>query len=160
MAEERRLFYVGITRTKDRLYLTHTFRRATYGNTEPKLPSRFLGDLPVDLVEGLNPRVSLEAEIRNMRDQTHWAAEPVPSSEPESPAREYLRTKIVPFPGHRKTEPTRFKPNDRVIHKDFGTGVVLESKVQGGVEQVTVAFKGATNSIKKLDAEKLELVEQ
>ena len=44
--EERRLFYVGMTRAKERLTLTHAARRSLYGRTDVNLPSRFLDELP------------------------------------------------------------------------------------------------------------------
>jgi DNA helicase-2/ATP-dependent DNA helicase PcrA len=50
--EERRLFYVGITRAKDRLYLVYTFRRAVFGRDELSEPSRFLADIPSELLQG------------------------------------------------------------------------------------------------------------
>ena len=52
MEEERRLAYVGITRAENRLYLLHTFRRATWGQSDISEPSRFLGDLPKHLTTG------------------------------------------------------------------------------------------------------------
>ncbi|MBG0788232.1 MAG: UvrD-helicase domain-containing protein, partial [Anaerolineaceae bacterium] len=53
MAEERRLFYVGMTRAKNRLYLTRALRRRTpYGSYEDMVPSRFLEDLPEELIKG------------------------------------------------------------------------------------------------------------
>jgi DNA helicase-2/ATP-dependent DNA helicase PcrA len=51
LEEERRLFYVGITRAKERLYLLHTFRRTLFGRDELSEPSRFLGDIPADLYQ-------------------------------------------------------------------------------------------------------------
>ena len=54
MEEERRLFYVGMTRAKDRLYLTRAFRRGFWGNTSAPRPSRFLGDVPQRLMTSLN----------------------------------------------------------------------------------------------------------
>jgi DNA helicase-2/ATP-dependent DNA helicase PcrA len=54
MAEERRLFYVGITRAKNQLYLLHSMNRSTYGYSEPSDPSRFLEDIPDELIEGGN----------------------------------------------------------------------------------------------------------
>jgi len=50
MEEERRLCYVGLTRAKELLYLTHTFRRTIYGNQEASEPSRFLRDIPEELM--------------------------------------------------------------------------------------------------------------
>ena len=51
MEEERRLTYVGITRAKEKAYFVFTRRRTIYGKSEPALPSRFLGDIPIRLVE-------------------------------------------------------------------------------------------------------------
>jgi DNA helicase-2/ATP-dependent DNA helicase PcrA len=51
MEEERRLCYVGITRAKKRLYLTFTQRRMLYGITQANPPSRFLRDIPKELID-------------------------------------------------------------------------------------------------------------
>ena len=51
LEEERRLFYVSITRAKDRLYLCRSKRRAMRGKTIPRTPSRFLADIGTDLLE-------------------------------------------------------------------------------------------------------------
>jgi DNA helicase-2/ATP-dependent DNA helicase PcrA len=52
LEEERRLAYVGMTRAKRRLYLTHAWRRATWGMGQASVPSRFLMEIPHDLMEG------------------------------------------------------------------------------------------------------------
>ena len=52
MEEERRLFYVGITRAKDRLYLLRALRRGGRGYTEETIPSRYLDDIPPELLSG------------------------------------------------------------------------------------------------------------
>jgi DNA helicase II / ATP-dependent DNA helicase PcrA len=52
MMEERRLLYVGMTRAKDHLYLIYPLHRSTYGFSEPTIPSRFLDDIPFDMLEG------------------------------------------------------------------------------------------------------------
>lgn len=52
MAEERRLFYVGLTRAKNNLYLVRAEQRSNYGNIETTLPSQFLKDVPENLVVG------------------------------------------------------------------------------------------------------------
>ena len=49
MAEERRLFYVGVTRAKDRLYLSYAFQRMNWGRLEAQTPSRFLAEIPTEL---------------------------------------------------------------------------------------------------------------
>jgi DNA helicase-2/ATP-dependent DNA helicase PcrA len=55
MEEERRLAYVGITRAKQRLYMVYAFRRTLYGMTQTNGPSRFIADVPADLVTGRDP---------------------------------------------------------------------------------------------------------
>jgi DNA helicase-2/ATP-dependent DNA helicase PcrA len=55
MEEERRLAYVGITRAKQRLYMVYAFRRTLYGMTQVNGPSRFIADVPADLVTGRDP---------------------------------------------------------------------------------------------------------
>ena len=54
MEEERRLFYVGITRAKDRLYLLRALRRGGRGFSEETIPSRYLEDIPPELLAGRN----------------------------------------------------------------------------------------------------------
>jgi DNA helicase-2/ATP-dependent DNA helicase PcrA len=68
LEEERRLFYVGITRAKERLYLLHTFRRTLFGRDELGEPSRFLADIPTDLFE--RKGFTDEAVIRAQRPTT------------------------------------------------------------------------------------------
>ena len=58
--EERRLFYVGITRAKDRLFMTYASERLLYGAHQHNLPSRFLNEIPSDLFE--NPKSDLVSE--------------------------------------------------------------------------------------------------
>ncbi|MBV7337149.1 UvrD-helicase domain-containing protein [Chloroflexi bacterium TSY] len=61
MAEERRLVYVGITRAEKRLYLVHAFRRSLWGRSETQESSRFLDEIPADLLSGMVDRHSRRA---------------------------------------------------------------------------------------------------
>jgi DNA helicase-2/ATP-dependent DNA helicase PcrA len=127
LEEERRLCYVGITRAKERLYLLHTFRRAIWGDSEVRIPSRFLSDIPPELIEGRQTagvRTPADGEARRYRLQTRW----------EQDAQE--------------TPVAQFSVGDRVHHPAFGRGIVMNSKVSGADEEVTVAFDGA--GIKRL----------
>src|SRR6202142_3152324 len=70
MEEERRLFYVGLTRAKDRLYLIRAVQRGGRGYAEETYPSRFLDDIPQDLLVGesrTGPR---------SREPATWSASP------------------------------------------------------------------------------------
>ena len=115
MAEERRLFYVGITRAKDRLYLIRSFRRRIYGASSMSEPSRFLSDLPADIMSGdwLGGQTVEQASYAR---QTRW-------DDPSPP------------------QQAKYRSGMRVIHPTFGEGIVMESIIDGGDEEVVVAFE-------------------
>ena len=131
MAEERRLLYVGLTRAKDHLYLTYAFRRSLYGESIPGIPSRFLGDIPAELTEGVSPR------LQTLRDRSRLRnARPAGSSDsPPSRARSSSSTGAV-----RKQRETRYKAGQRVYHSKFGEGTVIDSRPDGQDEEVQVRF--------------------
>ena len=60
MEEERRLFYVGMTRAKERLFLSRAEERSTFGVGRANLPSRFLDELPVELMQSEEKKRSME----------------------------------------------------------------------------------------------------
>ncbi len=125
MAEERRLTYVGLTRAEDRLFLTYAFRRTRYGSSEASVPSRFLEDIPDELTAG-----SWQGARRDVRqEETMW----------ERPSPRRRSAQAVAFdetPGRPE-----FHAGQRVVHDAFGEGIVLESRVQGDDEIVTVNFE-------------------
>ncbi len=72
LEEERRLAYVGITRARERLYLTHAWSRSLFGSLSYNPPSRFLSEIPRDLVRQLEPRTGrreVVSEVRGGRPQ-------------------------------------------------------------------------------------------
>ncbi len=178
MQEERRLFYVGITRAEQQLYLLHAFRRSLYGMSNTSNPSRFLGEIPTHLVEGGNQYAQRQEQAVNR--MTSWDNKPPrhragsvgtqrsyggqrgdryarPAPPPTIPE------KKLPKPRHqveeeRKTVVAQYKTGQKVAHAKFGEGVVIESKVTGNDEEVTVAFPGT--GIKRLAASfaKLEVL--
>jgi len=118
MQEERRLFYVGITRAKDRLYLVIPLNRSAYGYSEPTEESRFLKDIPVDLVEE-------EGQLRR-RPQVAFSYRP---DRWESPA-----------PAVARVLQPQYSPGSRVQHPVWGEGMVLSSRIQDDDEIVDVFF--------------------
>jgi len=131
LEEERRLCYVGITRAKERLYLALANQRVMYGIGRPTAPSRFLADLPPELVEG-----GFAARPRAIT----WA------SANGAGAKEARR--IV---SERTGPDAAFKPGDRVRHPDFGEGMVVSFEPKGDKGKATVAFP--KQGVKKLDLE-------
>ncbi|CAN5557877.1 UvrD-helicase domain-containing protein [soil metagenome] len=90
MAEERRLCYVGITRAKRRLYLVHAFRRSLWGSSEVQQPSRFLDEIPTELLTGMvDKRGRREASYQRATswddDDTVERKPPSRSGQPKNP---------------------------------------------------------------------------
>ncbi|MCA9971129.1 MAG: UvrD-helicase domain-containing protein [Anaerolineales bacterium] len=169
LAEERRLFYVGLTRAMDRVYLSHAFRRTFYGETEVTVPSRFLNDIPEELVEGTFQAGSRRQQTKSSVSSWSWsggdswgssgggrqdrATGTSRTGTPAQPAGE--RKRPLPPPSAAAPETAapsapQFRSGQRVRHAKFGEGTVIESKLTGSDEEVHVAFPG--HGIKRLAA--------
>ncbi|MBL8131875.1 MAG: UvrD-helicase domain-containing protein [Anaerolineae bacterium] len=145
MAEERRLLYVGVTRARERLYLTYAFRRSLYGDSMLAEPSRFLGDIPAALTEGNWFRVKKMRDQTALEQATRWEREPNNVISFEQKLRDMQasprdRSKAPP---PRPTPTLKYPPGVRVFHAKFGEGVVLNSTRVGDDEEVDVQFAQA-----------------
>jgi DNA helicase-2/ATP-dependent DNA helicase PcrA len=118
LEEERRLAYVGMTRAKDRLYLFHAFRRHLWGSANLNLPSRFLKDIPPELVDG-------PAGIPSGID-----------GEGMAPARVVEATR----PGAPLELRQRYHPGDNLEHRSWGHGRVMKSTMTRTDEELIVKF--------------------
>ena len=159
LAEERRLFYVGLTRARDRIYLFYTFRRTFYGESSVSAPSRFLGDIPVELTSG---GTAGERRRETVTQASTWQWDGGSSSGPSASTstgrsrRTSSRSRPAPTSGAKQKEGAekggepQYRAGQKVRHAKFGDGIVVESRVTGSVEEVTVAFK--QEGIKKLAA--------
>jgi DNA helicase II / ATP-dependent DNA helicase PcrA len=153
MAEERRLFYVGLTRAKDQLYLTYTFRRSLYGSEKTRTDiSDFLFDIPDNVQEGMSLRMKSQREREGYRMETTWESNGTPTP------RRAERSKIIPFSSSPQpaAQPTKYRAGMSVYHQKYGDGTVLESARSGTDEEVTVVFKGV--GVKRLLASFANLV--
>lgn len=127
MEEERRLFYVGITRAKDKLYLIRAIQRGGRGAAEETYPSRFLDDVPADLLVG---KTRTGRSIRGRVPDTQWS---LPSRPQAAPVIE-----------------SKFRAGTHVRHQVWGEGIVLDSRIQDNDEIVDVVFESV--GIKRLAA--------
>jgi len=128
MQEERRLFYVGITRAKDGLFLTYSQNRSAYGYSESVSPSRYLEDIPRNLFDELQPsRKSRSAFPAGSRPTERWE-----SSRLGAPSQERQNPVIQP----------QFSAGMRVKHPAWGEGMVLNSRIQDDDEIIDVFFAG------------------
>ena len=131
MEEERRLCYVGMTRAKERLYLTHAFRRRLMGNSLPGIPSRFLSDIPRELIT--TPESEREGQQQS-RSASRTGSRALAGMQGRTIGAEAGESTIGPPP---------FDPGDRVTHAAFGEGVVVSCKAVKDDYEVTVAFDGS-----------------
>jgi DNA helicase-2/ATP-dependent DNA helicase PcrA len=163
LAEERRLFYVGLTRAKDRVFLTHAFRRTFYGMTEVASPSRFLLEIPDELLEGGTTSERRQDSIERVSSWKWESKKPFNrvqnisgrKKELPEPSSWRLKDDKVKRPSTAEAE---FKTGQKVRHAKFGEGIVIESKLTGSDEEVIVAFSEL--GVKKLVASlaKLKIV--
>jgi ATP-dependent DNA helicase UvrD/PcrA len=118
LEEERRLAYVGITRARERLYLTHAWSRSLFGTTSYNPPSRFLAEIPGDLLRSI--------EEDELRDAGEGDA---------SAIRQAVSTGT-----HVSVDVTA---GDTVVHDKWGEGVVLTVSGRGTDAEATVIFEDA-----------------
>jgi DNA helicase-2/ATP-dependent DNA helicase PcrA len=121
LEEERRLCYVGATRAMRQLYLTYAEQRRMHGVDSYGAPSRFIAEIPVQLVEEVRPRVQVSRP-------TYVPAQRTPS---------------MPARGARFMDdaPGSLRLGQRVRHQKFGDGVVLNVEGQGSNARVQVNFE-------------------
>lgn len=115
MEEERRLCYVAITRAKEQVILSRSLAHMLYGRTSRNKPSRFIGEIPPELINDLSKRRSAQASTRSMAAQT--------SIKPKNTA-----------------EIERFNIGDKVEHTKWGVGIVISVKGSGDDLEYNVAF--------------------
>ncbi len=145
LEEERRLCYVGITRARERLYLTHAWCRTLFGATQYNPPSRFLDEIP----EGLVREVGRDSGRTRRAGSGGWTAE----RDAEPGGRVFGgRSRVVEsaIRGGRRTPPAAtgaerlgLRAGDDVRHNHFGEGVVLEITGTGDKAEALVRFRDA-----------------
>jgi DNA helicase-2/ATP-dependent DNA helicase PcrA len=130
LEEERRLAYVGITRAQQRLYLTHAWSRTLFGQTAYNPPSRFLGEIPEQLLDARESegRGGRRQRVRGDRGRSYSVIGLPGSDGPTRPT------------GVARREPASVAPGDTVVHERFGEGVVLSVSGGGEDTEARVAF--------------------
>jgi DNA helicase-2/ATP-dependent DNA helicase PcrA len=119
-AEERRLFYVGITRARERLYLSLAMTRAQYGDTSVSAPSRFLGEVPAHLVEWRQSPGAASPGAPRAVGSLSWSSR---SDDPPLPKAKTEWTNRVTNK-MRDNGDLELAVGDRIRHDDFGEGRV------------------------------------
>ena len=138
MEEERRLCYVGITRAKEKLYLTWAKQRMLYGKTESRMISRFVDEIPSELIEKIaepaGRRVSFDggfdfSQPKKMAFGTKESLNSVLSTYGIGTA----SAKVA-------SVPCDFKKGDKVSHKKFGVGMITDITEASGDTELEILF--------------------
>ncbi len=120
LEEERRLCYVGITRAQERLYLCHAWSRTLFGRTEFYPPSRFLSEIPEELVEVLGETKPVGGGFGAHREAVVSAA-------------------LASSP--RAAQTPSLRVGDDVDHETFGEGVIVDLIGEGDRAEAVVRFR-------------------
>jgi len=161
LEEERRLAYVGITRARQQLFVTHAWSRSLFGTTQYNPPSRFLDEIPGELVEAKG-NVSGRSAYgrRSMRPRSDWGAPPpyrrrgsAESFDPDEDRRrqDAHRERVVEAalragrsspPQPSDAHDLGLRIGDDVEHPAFGEGVIIDVRGHGEAAEITINFAG------------------
>ncbi len=157
--EERRLFYVAVTRAKEEAYLTFSTLRSIYGETRPMMPSRFLREIPEDLMQiipphlfsaGMTPNECSGSANNQARERSNERRHDMTTETAYKPA--YKPTvNTAPRGVINRVQPTTdvgMKVGQRVKHPSFGDGVVM--KIEPGRDDAVITVVFPQQGIKKL----------
>jgi len=141
LEEERRLMYVAVTRARQRLYLSFAQTRMLHGQTRYNLPSRFLDEVPAELVKWLTPRAGTGG----------FAVSPEPARCVPSGT-----FQNVPRRSESSRSDSGFRIGQSVMHPKFGLGVIVNAEGRGTDARVQVNFGAAGMKWLALAVAKLE----
>ena len=135
MEEERRLAYVAITRAKDELYLLRAKNRMLYGRTSCNPPSRFIEEIPAELIVEDAPYVP---PLYDRKPKTYFHASESDTRPDFSDGGFTLMQR--PRPSTNGERAPIFREGDRVRHLTFGEGEILSAKPMGSDVLYEVVF--------------------
>jgi DNA helicase-2/ATP-dependent DNA helicase PcrA len=147
LEEERRLAYVGITRAQERLFLTHAWSRQQFGTTQYNPPSRFLEEIPEELIEHQG-NVQNRPKARTTRDDD-WGGRKVSSFDPDDEFRERQVDAAMAAgrsAAQRPPQPTNsqeigLRVGDMVEHSVFGEGIIIDITGSGDKTEAVINFR-------------------
>lgn len=121
--EERRLAYVGITRAEKELYISNATTRTVFGRTSSYLPSRFIDEIPAELVDGLRAKRRIPDDIKpTVPRHMSVASRPV--------TKQIIRNEVI----------ADWKVGDTAIHSKWGNGKVVNVSGEGAGMKLTIEF--------------------
>ena len=156
LEEERRLCYVGITRAKNNLYLTCSRQRTMFGSTSCNPVSRFVKEIPENMLEGAN-EIDSEPENKFKDSNYEWSygksgnngkvvsyKVDIPSSKPEPSfafkSAESFLAKLNSKAQGNNTDLSKYKEGQRIYHKRFGEGNISKIEPEGDDLKLDIQF--------------------
>ena len=156
LEEERRLCYVGVTRAKENLYLTNSKQRTTYGSTTHNPPSRFLKEIPKELLDGYednsSSNISESSYSWSYGSKSNSSIKTYKTTEPQyanvaKPAQgfafrtaESFLNNIVQKKDSNEIDLSQYKSGVKVYHKKFGEGIINYVEEEGNDLKVDINF--------------------
>lgn len=126
LEEERRLMYVGITRAEDQLILSRADTRMIYGKYESNIESRFLNEIPDELIEGevidIDAPFTRPKQTANKREGAHAGRQ---------------KSRVM-----TNNSGVEFRVGDKITHKTFGEGIISHIKGDGDSKELDIIFTG------------------
>ena len=145
LEEERRLAYVGITRARERLYISHAWSRTLFGSTQYNPPSRFVDEIPTELVEAIGERGTRGGGRASYRERERWRRRDDDegwADHRERVVEAALRAGQRPDPKPTGAEALSLRLGDDVRHATYGEGVIVDIVGQGEKAEARVRFPG------------------
>lgn len=125
MEEERRLAYVGITRAEEQLFITNAEMRTLFGRTNWNMPSRFIKEIPEDLLEGYEPKQKTVSTFQSFTKQ---------------PQRKPVMRPVVMSAKSTGGSDQAWRVGDKAEHGKWGIGTVVSVKGEGEGTELDIAF--------------------
>jgi DNA helicase-2/ATP-dependent DNA helicase PcrA len=149
LEEERRLAYVGVTRARERLYVSRAVVRSAWGAPSHNPASRFLDELPVDLVDW---RRTEAAQTRWGRPDLASGSPAARLGSPTAAGRRNFSSAALKADAAARSRPAReipsLEPGDRVVHDSFGMGTVVS--LEGVAEKAVASIDFGSEGVKRL----------
>ena len=155
LEEERRLCYVGVTRARQKLYLTSAKYRTIFGSTTYNMVSRFVGEIPKDLIEGCEEKNNISDSLKNNNYEWQYGTSVVKTKKMDSSVFGEINTgkkKVTSGFNYRTAESflnnvnkesidlSQYQPGVRVFHKKFGEGTIIKAEKEGTDLKVDIDF--------------------
>lgn len=152
LEEERRLCYVGITRARDALYVTHAKSRMLFGHTSYNRISRFVDEIPTECVDRIRSELlSMSGIFKSVEysasDKSSYESRDGSRYEPYGYVKKPKAVHSAAPSGSTGPELPDLKKGDMITHKAFGEGMVVKITPMGGDALIEVAFSEGTKKL-------------